>query len=551
MSKADDGAYRAIKTRFFFDLANDRRFQGLGALDKSARQLPSPASVRSQAANEETPATIANDSSHSNRGAGRVGRKWRIQYGLNAGAKEFKFEGLQNDVSYNFALFSYINNANVKTTRFKATPTGKPIAFEITKLEDLGGGSVNVVWAESPQATAYKLRYGTATGNYTTTASEDAKSPTKVVGLPFDTPLFFQVYARNAAAEIAANAEMSITLKDNTLPLGGTVADLQGTVKLTSDVGGVTTVTSEAKGSPAFNYPTRSVSGTAYTAAVLDQPAHQVCEVKEGGTGTFTADSTNAVKVTCVYKTYAIGGTVSGQTAPLTVTNGTKSVDVAADGTLYALEGLGALSAQTLTITTDANIQTCTVAASGTTTSLDDNVVDANIACSSVSHKVGGTLSGMASGTLGLKLNGGDVLNLTADGSFQFPPALAYNATYAVTLDSEPAGHDCQVANASGTIKGDVSNVTVTCVAAYVITITVSGLGVSNEVKVKSYLAPRQPDEVLTITADGTYQFTKTVNHGDQTDVRVLVQPSGKSCILTNDFVDPTTAPVTVGMTCS
>ena len=82
-------------------------------------------------------------------------------------------------------------------------------------------------------------------------------------------------------------------------------------------------------------------------------------------------------------------------------------------------------------------------------------------------YTVGGTVSGLSSGTVVLEDNGGDDLSVSGDGSFTFATALASGAAYSVTVASSPAGQACTVANASGTVgSSKVTSVTVTCTAA-------------------------------------------------------------------------------------
>jgi hypothetical protein len=79
------------------------------------------------------------------------------------------------------------------------------------------------------------------------------------------------------------------------------------------------------------------------------------------------------------------------------------------------------------------------------------------------SFSVGGAVSGL-SGSVVLEDNGGDDTTVTADGSFTFPTALASGAAYAVTVESDPAGQTCTVANGAGTVgSADVTDVAVTC----------------------------------------------------------------------------------------
>ena len=81
-----------------------------------------------------------------------------------------------------------------------------------------------------------------------------------------------------------------------------------------------------------------------------------------------------------------------------------------------------------------------------------------------VTYTVGGTVSGLT-GTVALLNNGGDGLSVSADGGFTFATALGDGEAYAVTIDAQPAGQTCEVANGTGTIAGaDVTDVAVSCV---------------------------------------------------------------------------------------
>jgi hypothetical protein len=79
------------------------------------------------------------------------------------------------------------------------------------------------------------------------------------------------------------------------------------------------------------------------------------------------------------------------------------------------------------------------------------------------SYTVGGNVSGL-SGTLVLQNNGGDDLVINADGPFTFATPIGDGLPYDVTVFSEPAGQDCVLSNAGGTISGaNVTSVGVSC----------------------------------------------------------------------------------------
>lgn len=80
-------------------------------------------------------------------------------------------------------------------------------------------------------------------------------------------------------------------------------------------------------------------------------------------------------------------------------------------------------------------------------------------------YTVGGSASGLTGAAI-LEDNGGDDLNVPADGSFTFATGLTAGASYYVTVKTPPSGETCTVSGGSGTIgQANVTNVAVTCTA--------------------------------------------------------------------------------------
>jgi sugar lactone lactonase YvrE len=76
---------------------------------------------------------------------------------------------------------------------------------------------------------------------------------------------------------------------------------------------------------------------------------------------------------------------------------------------------------------------------------------------------IGGTLSGLAAASTLTLSNGGDSIDVSANGAFSFPTKLASGAIYQVTL-TNPPGHTCTLGNAQATVaNADVSTVQVSC----------------------------------------------------------------------------------------
>ena len=100
---------------------------------------------------------------------------------------------------------------------------------------------------------------------------------------------------------------------------------------------------------------------------------------------------------------------------------------------------------------------------------------------STPTYTVGGTVSGLTSGSLVLKNNNGDDLTISANStSFNFVTALASGAAYSVTAGTQPIGLTCSVSSGSGTIaSANVNNVVVACIPPWIGT---KQLGVAGKV---------------------------------------------------------------------
>jgi len=88
---------------------------------------------------------------------------------------------------------------------------------------------------------------------------------------------------------------------------------------------------------------------------------------------------------------------------------------------------------------------------------------------SPTTYSVGGSVAGLT-GTLVLQNNGGDSLSISSNGTFAFSTTLAPNATYDVTILTQPANQTCSVSNPTGTLTSSISSVLVSCVSTSTVT---------------------------------------------------------------------------------
>lgn len=142
--------------------------------------------------------------------------------------------------------------------------------------------------------------------------------------------------------------------------------------------------------------------------------------------------------------------------------------------------------------------------------------------------EVGGTVTGLPNGASVTLQNNGDVLTVSADGSFTFLEPIGDGDSYNVTVQTQPVGATCTVSGGSGTASGSDTNVTsvvVTCTANASVTGTVSGLGAG------ASLVLRNGTATLPVATNGAWAFPGVLTEGTAYTVTVSTQPSnGQTC---------------------
>jgi len=165
----------------------------------------------------------------------------------------------------------------------------------------------------------------------------------------------------------------------------------------------------------------------------------------------------------------AIGGNLSGLASSDTVVlqdNGTDNLTLSANGPFTFATRLGSTAPYAVTVLTPPAGQTCTVqSGSGSTDSNADSIDTVSITCSSTAS-IGGTVSGLASGTAVTLSDGTVLLPVAANGAFVFPGLVEPGTAYDITVATQPAGETCNVQNGAGSVTAGVGvNVTVVCSA--------------------------------------------------------------------------------------
>ena len=317
--------------------------------------------------------------------------------------------------------------------------------------------------------------------------------------------------------------------------VGGEVSGLSGSgLVLQNNAGDDLAISADG----AFTFATPITDGGEFAVTVKDSPTGpwQTCSVSNG-TGRVSGAAVTNIQVVCSVDSYTIGGATSGLAGSGLVlqNNAGDDLAVAAEGGFIFATPVASGANYAVTVKTQPSnpSQTCT-ANRGTGVVTDGNISDVSVLCSTNSFTVSGTVNGLAGSGLVLQDNGGDDLNVAADGGFTFATAVASGANYAVTVKTQPSdpSQTCSVSNAAGTITDvAVSGVSVICSTnSYPVGGTVSGLAGSGLV------LQNNAANDLNITADGSFQFTTPVASGADYAVTVKTQPSdlSQTCTVNN-----------------
>lgn len=317
--------------------------------------------------------------------------------------------------------------------------------------------------------------------------------------------------------------------------VGGSVSGLSGTLILQNNGGNNLTVSTNG----AFTFPQSVSSGAMYGVTVATQPVGQTCSIANA-TGNATANITS-VSVTCT-SYYMIGGSVSGLSGSLALqNNGGDTLNVYANGPFTLRQPVNGDSTYNVTIATQPGGQLCTVAAaSGVATS---NVTSVVVTCGNL-HTIGGSVSGLSSGAVHLRNNDSDDLTMNLNGPFNFTQGLPIGATYNVTIANQPPEHSCAIANASGTVTGNITSVAITCTRVY----TLSGqvFGLKGPMVLRSNAAGD-----LNVAGNGEFTFATPVAAGVNYSVSILSHSALQMCNLSNGSGTANTNVVNLLVVCS
>lgn len=251
--------------------------------------------------------------------------------------------------------------------------------------------------------------------------------------------------------------------------IGGTIEGLYGSGLVLRN-NGKDDLTIVPNGDGTFRFTTRLETGSAYAVTIAEQPSRpwQTCTVRSAA-GTVPSKDVTTVAIRCETDAVAVGGTVMGLAgAGLVLRNvGGDDLSITKDGDFWFATPIDKGDKYEVTIAEQPTSpwQTCTLKHAEGIAS-DRNVADVDVACTTDTYTVGGTLSGLPSGaTVRLQLNDGEEITRTQNGPFSFPSQVASGSDYSVTVKTPPTDGGCHVDSGTGTVtNGPVNDVAIECI---------------------------------------------------------------------------------------
>lgn len=296
-----------------------------------------------------------------------------------------------NGTTYYYAVTS----TNGTESGYSNEASGQPIAsFAITSVVAASTTSLTVTWPATTGATAYDVRYGTATGSYTTTLTNQT-SPYTITGLTSGSTYYVVVRAKNAVGAGANVQSAEVTgVTPLAAPSGLTATVTSGSIKLdwsavsgassykvfrstssgtygaalATGITGVTYTDSTPVNGTTYYYVVRSFNGSdsVNSSEVSGQPIASFSITLSGVSSTSlqvswtnpAGGATYDVKYGTATGSY--GTTVAGQTSPYTITG------LTANQTYYVVVvAKNAIGSPTSTTSSESNLKTPTGAPAG------------------------------------------------------------------------------------------------------------------------------------------------------------------------------------------
>jgi len=438
------------------------------------------------------------------------------------------------DFSGYYAL-SYSNFGNWQGDAASMSPRSNHARVEIISTSVDNPLTISAQKSGVVSASLSYVQRGSSGAGYIHNGNRHAISQTQDVQFAVnagDTFGFYIGASQTPASPTNPPGTLAITNFTPPLPqytIGGTLRNLPAKTTVVLQNNGGDKLTLSQNGT--FTFPNSVPDGSGYNVTVSSNPVNYVCTASQA-TGTASANVTS-VQVNCTRPAYTIGGSISGMPAGTSVVllnNGSDNLVLAKNGSFQFSKPL--LSGETYDVSVASSPANDACTANSNHGSATRNITDVRIACAPLQYTIGGTLTGLPSGSMVvLQDNGNDTLSLQENGHFTFRTTLPAGANYAVSVRSTPANYVCATTNDSGTVTANVVDVLVSCTRpSYSISGVLTGLPSGSSIVLQN-----NGGDNLILQNNGPFRFSVPLLRGSPYAVSILSSPDNYACKANNN----------------
>ncbi len=353
-----------------------------------------------------------------------------------------------------------------------------------------------------------------------------------------------------------ADANIRVGCTTNTYTLGGSVSGLLANTNVTL-VNGVDTLT---PGNGNFTFPTSVAYNGNFSASLTNPPGQTCVFTSNSNVGVMPASTDMNILVSCTTNAYSLGGTISGLLTNTNVTLADGNDTISRTNGAYTFTTLLPYGRAYSIGFTNPTGQTCAFNPNsvGSGTMAAAPVSNANVACTTNTYPLGGSVTGLINGNVTLtNAVNADAISV-GNGNYLFDQNVAYAGNYNVVATS-PNGQTCTVQNGNAVmVAGGNFNVSVTCAATSAAYLTLSTYstprtaGQNSNINITAYdslnhvaigytgtvhLTATDPNAIF-----GNANFTFVAAYAGSANVPITMKTSGTQSVTGNDTVSPTIA---------
>jgi NHL repeat len=332
--------------------------------------------------------------------------------------------------------------------------------------------------------------------------------------------------ADNAGIIASANVtNVAVTCSAISNTLGGSVSGLVTNGLILTSGGQSLPVLA---GQTSFTFAALVASGGNYAVTVQSNPLGYTC-TPGNNTGVMGNSPITSVTMACTVNSFTLGGTITGLgVAGLVLSAGGQTLAINAGSSSFTFgTALAYGTSFSVAVQSPASGLSCTIN-NGAGVMPNAAVTDVAVSCNSSTFSVGGTVSGLSSAGLVLMAGGQFVAVNSGATAFTLPSPFAFGSGYTVAIQTQPVGNTCSVSNATGSVTGAITNVSVVCsLPSYSLGGSVSGFTVGSGLTLTN-----GGQDVNILAASSSFAFPIALTRGSVYNVSVKTQPPGYNCTI-------------------